>query len=319
MRLCPLLVLSLSCCSAVLAINDGSAKIVISNDDGWATANIRAQNSALREAGHNVIISAPAENKSGSGSLDFPPGQVGSSGCEFDSCPPNSPATGSDPDDNRINYVNSYPVTSVKYGISTTGPQFFDGTKPDLVVSGPNVGTNLGLAVFFSGTVGVACEAAKQGIPAIALSGSGGAHVSYTTLNTSSDSTTSANVFASLGATLVEQLINSTASASSPTLLPSDVVLNINYSPASSARGCTSPSSYIYILTRIFSSTIFTPSDVSWCGSSRLPTESHVIGLDTGCYASISVMDPNTKTDASKQKQQEVLEILGTLLSCLPS
>ena len=148
-RLCPLLVLSLSWCSAVLAINDGSAKIVISNDDGWATANIRAQNSALREAGHNVslvffflilqiaseartpfsihiltcshlntyirsysslyiifqtqvIISAPAENKSGSGSLDFPPGQVGSSGCEFDSCPPNSPATGSDPDDSEL-------------------------------------------------------------------------------------------------------------------------------------------------------------------------------------------------------------------------
>ena len=56
MRLCPLLVLSLSWCSAVLAINDGSAKIVISNDDGWATANIRAQNSALREAGHNVSL-----------------------------------------------------------------------------------------------------------------------------------------------------------------------------------------------------------------------------------------------------------------------
>ena len=31
-------------------------KILISNDDGWASANIRAQYAALRAAGYNVSL-----------------------------------------------------------------------------------------------------------------------------------------------------------------------------------------------------------------------------------------------------------------------
>ena len=42
--------------------------------------------------------------------------------------------------------------------------------KPDLVISGINNGYNTGFAVFVSGTVGAAREAAIQGIPAMALS-----------------------------------------------------------------------------------------------------------------------------------------------------
>jgi len=45
------------------------------------------------------------------------------------------------------------------------------GFKPDLVLSGVNVGENLSLQhIFYSGTVGVAIEAALMGIPAIAIS-----------------------------------------------------------------------------------------------------------------------------------------------------
>ncbi len=36
------------------AFVDGQTKIVLTNDDGWAVANIRAQNSALIAAGFNV-------------------------------------------------------------------------------------------------------------------------------------------------------------------------------------------------------------------------------------------------------------------------
>lgn len=42
--------------------------------------------------------------------------------------------------------------------------------RPDLVISGINHGYNTGFAVFVSGTVGAAREAAFQGIPAMALS-----------------------------------------------------------------------------------------------------------------------------------------------------
>lgn len=43
--------------------------IVSSNDDGWAESNVRALHSALTDAGHTVVLSAPAENKSGSGTF----------------------------------------------------------------------------------------------------------------------------------------------------------------------------------------------------------------------------------------------------------
>lgn len=43
------------------------ARILQSNDDGWAELYIRSFNDALNDAGHDVVLSAPAENKTGSG------------------------------------------------------------------------------------------------------------------------------------------------------------------------------------------------------------------------------------------------------------
>ncbi|KAL9578167.1 MAG: hypothetical protein Q9212_005889, partial [Teloschistes hypoglaucus] len=42
-----------------------SANIVLSNDDGWAEINIRAFYDKLTRAGNSVVLSAPADNKSG--------------------------------------------------------------------------------------------------------------------------------------------------------------------------------------------------------------------------------------------------------------
>ena len=41
------------------------ARILQGNDDGWAELYIRSFNDALNAAGHDVVLSAPAENKSG--------------------------------------------------------------------------------------------------------------------------------------------------------------------------------------------------------------------------------------------------------------
>lgn len=60
-------------------------------------------------------------------------------GCQFNSCPPNSPAIGQNDTDPRLNYVNAYPVTAMSYGISTLCPEIFR-RAPDFAVSGPNVG-----------------------------------------------------------------------------------------------------------------------------------------------------------------------------------
>ena len=61
------------------------------------------------------------------------------SACEFNSCPSGSPAEGHNASMTRFNYVNSYPVTSMRYGIQTLSPMFFGGA-PDIAVAGFNVG-----------------------------------------------------------------------------------------------------------------------------------------------------------------------------------
>lgn len=41
--------------------------IVMSNDDGWAEKNLRVFYNVLKAAGQNLVLSAPAENQSGTG------------------------------------------------------------------------------------------------------------------------------------------------------------------------------------------------------------------------------------------------------------
>jgi hypothetical protein len=87
--------------TAAQAIN-----VVQSNDDGWAEINIRSQYESLTSAGFDSFISAPAIDRSGTGSSDAPPTTVGSDGCEFGSCPGGSPPTGKNATMPRFNVSN---------------------------------------------------------------------------------------------------------------------------------------------------------------------------------------------------------------------
>ncbi|TDL29251.1 acid phosphatase [Rickenella mellea] len=295
-----------------LAGASAQTKLLVSNDDGWAVANIRAFFNALDAAGFPLVMSAPADNESGTGSSDSPAKTVGSGGCEFSSCPAGAPAEGFNSTDRRLNYVNSFPVTSVKFGIQTLAPKFFSGANPDLVVAGPNVGNNLGSTVLVSGTVGAATEAAKEGIPSIAFSGKSGSQVSYTTLSKLSTSTTAANVYAALSVKLTQALLAQPFNASSP-ILPAGISLNVNY--PSSTGSCTTASAFKFVLTRINSASSSTPPDVNTCGTTRLPTESSIVAR-SGCLSSVSVMNASNKGDVSAATQQFVLQRLGSILSC---
>ncbi|KAL5480414.1 hypothetical protein ACEPAI_1684 [Sanghuangporus weigelae] len=293
-------------------------KVVLSNDDGWATANIRALYTALTDEGYNVVLSAPAENKSGSGSLDLPPLLPVIGGCEFDSCPAGSPPTGYNVSDPRLNYVNSFPATSTRLGITDFGPAFFDGGKPDIVVTGPNAGTNLGIINELSGTVGAATIAAFNfGIPAVAISGVYDTQASYTTLSETSDSTTAATVYAELSTDLLAALLAPGFSESNP-ILPHKTILNVNYPDPSNSDGrCTSSGNFQFVLTRAVGAIpLLTPADVSTCGSTRLPTESDIVWRTDGCFASVTVLDAVTKLDVGADTQQAVLDRLNGFLSC---
>ncbi|QRV90010.1 hypothetical protein RhiJN_18028 [Ceratobasidium sp. AG-Ba] len=167
-------------------------KALVGNDDGWAEANIRALYQVLSIAGYNVCKNSPQarpifallrvldrpirtrQNESGTGSSDEPA---------------------------RLNYVNSYPVTAIKYGTTTLALNFFGGAS-DIFVAGPNVGNNLGSTTSISGTVGAATEAVKEGIPSIAFGGKSGSARSYATLKSGDASYTYAQISQKLLATL---------------------------------------------------------------------------------------------------------------------
>jgi 5'-nucleotidase len=66
----------------------------------------------------------------------------------------------------RFGYsVNGYPADCVKIAVGAILPR-----RPDLVVSGINLGSNTGTNVIYSGTVSAATEATIIGIPSIAVS-----------------------------------------------------------------------------------------------------------------------------------------------------
>jgi hypothetical protein len=97
--------------SLSLVVN--AVNVVQSNDDGWAVKNIRVFYNRLIAAGFQSVISAPAENQSGTSSLDLPPSTVDDDGCQFESCPPGSPPTGRNQSMPRFNVRSMYPIMCV--------------------------------------------------------------------------------------------------------------------------------------------------------------------------------------------------------------
>jgi 5'-nucleotidase len=125
--------------------------ILVSNDDGVTAPGIDAVVNALRALPDvTVDVVAPATNESGTGAK------------RSATTPPHQPArTASGV---AATAVDGYPTDSVDVALDVLG------LKPDLVVSGINLGQNLGPFVDLSGTVGAARAAAVHGIPAIATS-----------------------------------------------------------------------------------------------------------------------------------------------------
>jgi len=277
-------------------------KVLIGNDDGWAEANVRAFYQTLTAAGYNTVLSAPVENQSGTGSSDSPAKVLTEAG-QYNSVPVGAPAQGANATDPRLNYVNSYPVTAIKYGTATLAPKFIGGA-PDLVVTGPNVGSNLGLATFFSGTVGAATEAANQGLPAIAFSGKSGSARSYTTLQAGDQSFVYAQV--------AQKLIGVLTATAKP-WMPSGVGLNVNLPAISST--CASVNDFQFVLSRLYWNPLRT--DVVTCNNGgHLPDETPLLGTSGKCYVTISVFDATNKRDASVEQQTAVLGKLSSLLVC---
>jgi len=126
-------------------------RILLTNDDGFYSAGLRASYEALRDLG-DVYVVAPLVQRSA----------VGRSMSVMEPIRVSEVYV----NDMHVYAVDGTPVDAVIVGIYKV-----IGDLPDLVVSGINLGENLSTeAVTTSGTVGAALEAASQGCPAIAIS-----------------------------------------------------------------------------------------------------------------------------------------------------
>jgi len=126
-------------------------RILITNDDGIHASGLNALHGALRDIG-TVVAIAPERPRSACGHaitlhkplrlrrVEMPGGTVGYAS-------------------------NGTPADCVALGVSD-----HLGGHPDLVVSGINLGPNLGVDMTYSGTVAAAMEAAICGIPSFAIS-----------------------------------------------------------------------------------------------------------------------------------------------------
>ena len=127
---------------------DVSLHVLLTNDDGFEAAGLKAVRTALERAGYAVTVVAPLGQQSGSG-VRITLGEISVAD-----------------HGHRTWSVDGSPADSASYGLSRVVAE----RRPDVVVSGANLGQNLGVNVLSSGTVGAAVMAAQLGVPAIALS-----------------------------------------------------------------------------------------------------------------------------------------------------
>jgi|SRR5271157_511222 len=126
-------------------------RILITNDDGVGSSGLLAAFEAAGSLGEVTIV-APATQQSavGRSMTLFEPLRISK---------------------HKVNGATAYSVSGTPTDAVIIGMFVVMTKKPDLVISGFNIGENLSTeAATTSGTIGAALEAAGQGIPAIAVS-----------------------------------------------------------------------------------------------------------------------------------------------------
>ena len=123
--------------------------ILLTNDDGYQSEGIQVLETVFVEAGHEVWVSAPSDERSAQSHAMTLRGEV-----KFTRF------------GERHYHCNGTPADSILYGLHGGALP----VKPDVVISGINHGYNVSTDIIYSGTVGAAREAALRGYPGIAIS-----------------------------------------------------------------------------------------------------------------------------------------------------
>ena len=128
-------------------------RILITNDDGYQAKGIATLVKIMKRFG-DVTVVAPKQHKSGMSmavSLGYKPIAVKDLG-EIEGV--------------HWHYVDGTPASAAKYAVDV----LMADCKPDLALSGINHGSNTSTAMWYSGTIGAAREAAFAGVPSIGVS-----------------------------------------------------------------------------------------------------------------------------------------------------
>ncbi|CAL8896008.1 5'-nucleotidase [Kocuria varians] len=137
--------------------------ILVTNDDGISSPGLAVLARAALERGHTVKVAAPAEEYSGA-SASLSGEEIDGRIALVEAAPPGMP-----------HGVECVGVKAAPALIAFLASYGAFGQRPDMVLSGVNLGANTGKATLHSGTVGAVLTAASHGIPGIAVSITSGA------------------------------------------------------------------------------------------------------------------------------------------------
>jgi 5'-nucleotidase len=132
-------------------------RILVTNDDGVDSPGIHALAAAIVADGHDVVVVAPTDDRSGAGASIGRMMGVGP--------PPVEQRVWDELPDLPVHAIDAPPAMAV---FAMCLGAF--GDLPDLIVSGINPGANTGHLVLHSGTVGATLTGAGYGIPGVAVS-----------------------------------------------------------------------------------------------------------------------------------------------------
>jgi 5'-nucleotidase len=143
-------------------------RILVTNDDGVRAAGLHVLADQLVRDGHDVLVAAPLQERSGSGTSLGTIVDGASIRCVETTLPTPSaiPAFG----------IDAPPAMVVRAACEGAL-----GAPPELVVSGINPGHNSGVLLIHSGTVGAAMTAVSLGVSAIAVSAGSRPHSRFDT------------------------------------------------------------------------------------------------------------------------------------------
>lgn len=130
---------------------DSKRTVLLTNDDGYLSKGIKYLYDVL-SVEYNVLVVAPECEQSGVGHA-FTFNQP----LHYEKIPENTAMQGY--------FVSGTPSDCVKFAIS-----YLMKNRPDIIISGLNIGENSGLSAFYSGTVAAAREGAFWNISSFAFS-----------------------------------------------------------------------------------------------------------------------------------------------------